>query len=262
MLESAGIDFKKFKQRGIEPELFAEYLYTSGLALNENLTWITFHGIYDFAYIIKLLTNMKLPESEESFLEDLNMYFKNFYDIRSMVSELSWLKGSLNKLASYMEVKRVGSTHQAGSDSLVTSKVFFRVLEQFGEQIDLEGERNNVHGLVDDYNNEYKPVQTNNNNNTYEHPQTKSSNNNGFAPKMMAMPGYAPNYHPMTTHNPVIYSQNVNNFYKPNINVNTAFFNNFFVPQYDMSRHVANYGTGVNYENEFNYVSNGNIVTN
>jgi len=157
LLESAGIDFKKFRQRGIEPEVFAEYLFTSGMALNENLTWITFHGIYDFAYILKLLTNLKLPENEDTFLENVEMYFKNFYDIRSMVSELTWLKGSLNKLASYLDVKRVGSSHQAGSDSLVTSKVFFRVLEQFGDQIDLEMERNNVHGLVDEYN-ESKPT--------------------------------------------------------------------------------------------------------
>jgi len=77
---------------------------------------------------------------------------------------------------------------------------------------------------------------------------------------MMVMPGFAPNYHPMAVHNTLIYSQNVNNFYKPSINVNNAYFNNFYVPpQYDMSRFT--YGTGVNCEND-NYTSNGNIVTN
>jgi len=43
-------------------------------------------------------------------------------------------------------VQRVGSTHQAGSDSLITSKLFFKIAEQFPE-IDFDKEKNKLFGL-------------------------------------------------------------------------------------------------------------------
>jgi CCR4-NOT transcription complex subunit 7/8 len=165
------------------------------------------------------------------------------------------MKGSLNKIATSMDIKRVGTTHQAGSDSLVTSKLFFKILEQLGDQIDLEREKNNVHGLTDEFVDSAKPPKTNsyvNNNN--------NNNGNGFNPKMMGMPGFNPNFHPMTIHSTLIYQQNVNNFYRPNINVNNGFYNNFFPPQFDMMRFNGNYNC-LN-SDDMNYISNNNIVTN
>ena len=51
MLTSAGIQFKRHEEEGIEVEDFAELLMTSGLVLREEITWITFaryvagHGV-------------------------------------------------------------------------------------------------------------------------------------------------------------------------------------------------------------------------
>ena len=43
------------------------------------------------------------------------------------------LKGGLNRIAETLEVKRVGPSHQAGSDSLVTSLTFFKMARLFFE---------------------------------------------------------------------------------------------------------------------------------
>ena len=51
MLTSAGIQFKRHEEEGIEVDDFAELLMTSGLVLREEITWITFaryitcHGV-------------------------------------------------------------------------------------------------------------------------------------------------------------------------------------------------------------------------
>ena len=85
LLKQSGIDFEKLKNRGINHNLFAEYLTVSGLVLNHDIKWISFQGSYDFGYLLKLLLGTELPESEEDFMELLNLYFLNFYDIRMLV---------------------------------------------------------------------------------------------------------------------------------------------------------------------------------
>lgn len=136
---------------GIEIENFAEVFITSGLVLNENVKWITFHGSYDFAYFVKALSNQPLPENEILFNEMLTLYFCNYYDTREMIKNVSWLKGSLSKIANDLEIKRIGTTHQAGSDSLVTSKIFFKLLTFFQEYVDIYNNKNKLFGI------NYKP---------------------------------------------------------------------------------------------------------
>jgi CCR4-NOT transcription complex subunit 7/8 len=129
LLEECGIDFNKLKTKGIKHKIFAEYFMISGLVLNPDITWISFHGCYDFGYLLKLLLNSKLPDSEKDFMENLNIYFINYYDIRTLVKGKDNLQGSLSRLAQYLEVLREGKTHQAGSDSLVTIDVYFKLIQ-------------------------------------------------------------------------------------------------------------------------------------
>ena len=53
-----------------------------------------------------------------------------------MVKRKENLQGGLNKLAQSLEVLREGKTHQAGSDSVVTIDVYFKLKD--GKQIAIE----------------------------------------------------------------------------------------------------------------------------
>lgn len=128
ILQNSGIDFKKLKTDGIPHILFAEYLITSGLVLNQEINWVSFHGSYDFAYLLRLLINYDLPSTESEFGNGMTLYFPNHYDIRILVQGNDNLKGGLNKLAQYLEVIRIGNVHQAGSDSIVTIEIYFKLL--------------------------------------------------------------------------------------------------------------------------------------
>lgn len=124
MLKKAGLDFDKHAKIGISHELFAQYLKTSGLVENDRLTWVAFNSSFDFAYMVKLLEggddNLELPTCKYEFLRKCNQYFPNFYDVKQL--EIS--TGSLAEQAIKSDIKWEGNSHQAGSDSLVTMKLF------------------------------------------------------------------------------------------------------------------------------------------
>ena len=99
MLQDAGINFDNLRQEGIEPLVLADYLTSSGLVLNEDARWITFHGAFDYAYLIKILTNQKLPETYESYKVITGQYFPTTYDTKIIANEVDDIKGtSLQKL--------------------------------------------------------------------------------------------------------------------------------------------------------------------
>ena len=148
MLYNSGIDFNLLKNKGIPHSLFAEYLITSGLVLNEKITWICFNGSSDFAYLLKYLINDYLPLDEKNFDELINLYFPNIYDIKYLVNDSEIYKGGLNKLAKELNVERNGEIHQAGSDSQVTSDVFFRLIRNNVVSLnDLNEGKNVIYGI-------------------------------------------------------------------------------------------------------------------
>lgn len=147
LLEFAGIDFNKFFHDGIEHEYFAENIIASGIVLNDNIKWITFHGAYDFAYLLKTISNQPIPEDEQTFLEYLFIYFPNFYDLRHMIKNISWLKGSLSRIATDLDIKWSGSIHQAGCDSILTSRVFTKLSLNYTEFLNLEKDLNMLYGF-------------------------------------------------------------------------------------------------------------------
>ena len=129
LLYNCGINFNKLKKEGISHRLFAEYLTISGMVLNENIVWISFNGFSDFAYLLRLLTGDILPDNTNEFLELLKIYFPNAYDIKYLIKENDLYKGWLVKISKELNIERKGEVHQAGSDSLVTSEVFFKLIE-------------------------------------------------------------------------------------------------------------------------------------
>lgn len=133
LLAKSGIMFQKNLENGIDPMHFAELLTSSGVVLMDKITWISFHSSYDFGYLIKLLTNKDLPNTEAEFLELLKMFFPNVFDIKYLMKSCRNLKGGLEEVARQLEIERFGPQHQAGSDSLLTGLTFFKLKEMYFE---------------------------------------------------------------------------------------------------------------------------------
>jgi len=147
LLKNAGIDFEKHRTHGILHEEFAELLYGTGLVLMNNVTWLTFHSSYDFGYLIKQLLNQALPDTEEEFLDYLKMYFPNIYDIKYLMQHTN-LVGGLQYVSNCLQVERIGTQHQAGSDSLLTGQVFFRIYQDyFSNRLDNQQHCGQIYGF-------------------------------------------------------------------------------------------------------------------
>jgi len=137
--------------------------------------------------------------------------------------------------------------------------LFFKILEQLGDQIDLEREKNNVFGMTDEYDSSYKTqtIEYHKVNNTYSN---NVYNNQGKIGAMgMNQMSTVNNYNPMTMQNSIMYQQN--SYYKPpmgNSYGNAVSYSQFYPQQFDMSR--FHYGNFQN-DGDMNYIS-GNIVSN
>ncbi|RYP18383.1 hypothetical protein DL765_003995 [Monosporascus sp. GIB2] len=151
-LQQAGIDFNLMDRDGIEPTAFASLLTTSGLVCFDNVKWLSFHGGYDFGYLTKILSNNVLPKDEFEFDAIMKKWFPTTYDVKHLMKYAVKLhnsgmlspadpasteimqkfeqKSGLESIAEALKIKRVGAAHQAGSDSLLTGKVFFQLRER------------------------------------------------------------------------------------------------------------------------------------
>ena len=72
---------------------------------------------------------MLKPTLTEASVCQSQIYFPNVYDIKYLMKFCGNLHGGLNKLAETLDVERIGPQHQAGSDSLLTSRTFMKLIE-------------------------------------------------------------------------------------------------------------------------------------
>lgn len=133
LLSKSGINFKEHDEKGIDVNDFGEILMTSGIVLNEEVKWISFHSGYDYGYLLKVLTCQALPKEESDFFEMMKHFFPCVYDIKYLMKSCESLKGGLQKVAEDMKIDRIGPQHQAGSDSLLTASAFFKMKQVFFE---------------------------------------------------------------------------------------------------------------------------------
>lgn len=148
LLKEAGINFDEMSEHGIDPMVFADFLMTSGLVVNNEITWIAFHGAYDFAYVVKVLINSALPNTSEEFTKYLKHCFPIIYDIKTMLNDIDEMKNfSLAKLGQELSLKRMGIMHQAGSDALLTSDIFFSLLKSHFPNTSIDRHLNKVFGI-------------------------------------------------------------------------------------------------------------------
>lgn len=82
LLKASGIDFDRFEREGIDVCYFGELMMMSGLVLNDEVRWMTFHSSFDFGYLLKALTNADLPSEESVFMDLLVTFFPCIYDVK------------------------------------------------------------------------------------------------------------------------------------------------------------------------------------
>ncbi|PQM35840.1 putative CCR4-associated factor 1 homolog 8 [Prunus yedoensis var. nudiflora] len=131
-----GLDFARLGQFGIS---VAEFVFGFLRVLRihrglHDLTWVCFHGLYDLAYLLKLLTQKPLPDSVVMFAKALGVVFGIIYDVKFMARYCKGFFGGeigLARVAKLLDVQRSGEAHQAGSDSLLTAAVFSKMNATF-----------------------------------------------------------------------------------------------------------------------------------
>ncbi|CAN0912154.1 Probable CCR4-associated factor 1 homolog 5 [Linum grandiflorum] len=134
-LRGHGIDFESHRADGIKRTRFAAEFISLMARRTSPLIWVTFHGLYDFAHILKVLTNgTPLPNKPSGFRDLLGCYFEKIVDLKVMAKlcdGISHMEVGLQKLADLLDVKREGEAHQAGSDSLLTALVLSNMRKRF-----------------------------------------------------------------------------------------------------------------------------------
>ncbi|PQE13067.1 caf1 family ribonuclease protein [Rutstroemia sp. NJR-2017a BBW] len=147
-----GTDFTRLERDGIDPFEFAAQLISSGLVCDEDKHWISLHAGYDFGYLLKIMLCKRLPDDEREFQMLMDKFFPSVGDIKYLIkganddyknSQLAVTdnailellhrcdpKPSLDAMVEILKVKRIGTPHQAGSDSLVNGRVFFKIRER------------------------------------------------------------------------------------------------------------------------------------
>jgi len=137
-LSAAGIDFPRHAAEGIDRQILGNLLARSPLVGAASPRWLTFSGLYDLGYLLKLLIPDPLPCNVSAFDDALAKFCPQNLELRD------WLPhGSLERLAKDYGVSRQGQAHTAGSDALVTLKLFLLVsppksMCSTGEQPDVD----------------------------------------------------------------------------------------------------------------------------
>ena len=215
LLKEAGIDFDQLNQRGADTMRFADLLVSSGLVLNEDTHWITFHGAFDFGYLMKAISNCKLPPTLDKFNLTAKMYFPCIYDLKILINEVPELKsGSLAKLSHDLDVKRSGMQHQAGSDALLTLACFFKIRQTYFKNGVPRKATNRIFGLNAEYQQPFTPSQ--------QSTATFASNLEKQQQAMAQQPAYQNVFYP--------HQAPASNFYTYPMDVQSYYMNQFDMP--------------------------------
>ncbi|KAL7297914.1 hypothetical protein TKK_0009093 [Trichogramma kaykai] len=126
-LKKHGFDFNRHKNEGVSHEEFRKLLVDTGIFGSNNITWVTFYGNFDIAYLLKLCANRWFDDAQ-SFLATVSEYFPSTIDVKVLI-EKNYIRvrsKGLLKLASELriEVNNVEQAHHAGFDAQVTFACF------------------------------------------------------------------------------------------------------------------------------------------
>ncbi|CAN0873533.1 Probable CCR4-associated factor 1 homolog 5, partial [Linum grandiflorum] len=85
-LTTHGIDFQKLKTRGVDRVKFGSMFAALIGRRQTPITWVTFHGVYDYTHIVKAVTFCPVVESSQVFLDVLRRVFDSVVDVKFMAN--------------------------------------------------------------------------------------------------------------------------------------------------------------------------------
>ncbi|XP_047335862.1 probable CCR4-associated factor 1 homolog 11 [Impatiens glandulifera] len=95
LLRETGIDFVRNKFQGL-------------LCGPSHLNWVTFHGAYDFGFVVKILTQRPLPPNLIMFMSLVREIFgEAVFDLKHIAKFCRGLYGGLSRLAETLNVDRI-----------------------------------------------------------------------------------------------------------------------------------------------------------
>ncbi|CAL9728545.1 poly(A) ribonuclease Pop2p [Monosporozyma unispora] len=81
LLRKSGINYEMHKNIGVSKFEFAQLMIDSGLLMDENITWITYHAAYDLGFLINILMNDIMPNNRKDFEWWIHKYMPNLFDL-------------------------------------------------------------------------------------------------------------------------------------------------------------------------------------
>ncbi|PRT55250.1 Poly(A) ribonuclease pop2 [Wickerhamiella sorbophila] len=150
VLGQSGFEFQKHEQEGIDVFAFAELLLDSGLVLNDQITWISFHAGYDLGYIVSAMLNKNIPVERSLYLSLVGLYFPNVFDVKTLIKKYKLSdKNGLHDVIQEFGIYRGSSYCLAGADSRLVALCYFEVVRLIGEN-NARAVKNCIFGLQDD----------------------------------------------------------------------------------------------------------------
>ncbi|KAL5556343.1 hypothetical protein UlMin_038579 [Ulmus minor] len=132
-LKDNGLNLNEIKENGIPIAEFSKK-FIQVLRSHQGLQWVTFHGNYDLAYLFKLVTRMSMPNSASEFARISGEIFGAIYDVKYIAQHCHKFldRGiGLEKMSKIFKIERHGGAHHAGSDCLLTSELFHKLITCF-----------------------------------------------------------------------------------------------------------------------------------
>ncbi|CAH01890.1 CCR4-NOT core DEDD family RNase subunit POP2 [Kluyveromyces lactis] len=81
LLKKSGVILERHQQNGVDFDEFAQLMMDSGLLLNDEVTWISYHAAYDYGFLINRLMNTNMPNNKEDFEWWVQKYIPTSYDL-------------------------------------------------------------------------------------------------------------------------------------------------------------------------------------
>lgn len=81
LLRKAGVNFDHHKNNGVSIFEFAQLMMDSGLLMDQNVTWITYHAAYDLGFLVNIFMNDAMPNNLKDFEWWVHKYFPSVYDL-------------------------------------------------------------------------------------------------------------------------------------------------------------------------------------